>query len=216
MSAPILYSFRRCPYAMRARMAIAAAGVSVELREVVMRDKPAEMLEASAKGTVPVLVLDNSEVIDESLDIMHWALSQADPLQLSTVAAETTAELIANNDGDFKHWLDRYKYADRFPEHSESYYRDKGCETLEKLEALLSKQQGRALLAEQDSLADYALFPFIRQFARVNEAWFLTSSYPLLIAWYQRWSENPAFTGVMKKYPQWQSGNATQTFTISS
>jgi glutathione S-transferase len=199
---------------MRARMAIAAASINVELREVVLRDKPAEMLAASAKGTVPVLVLENGEVIDESLDIMVWALAQADPLKLGTVAAETTAELIANNDGDFKHWLDRYKYADRFPEHSESYYRDKGCETLEKLEALLSKQQGRALLAEQDSLADYALFPFVRQFARVNEAWFLASSYPQLIAWYQRWSENSAFTGVMKKYPQWQSGDSGQTFPI--
>lgn len=206
MSLPILYSFRRCPYAMRARMAIVAAGVQVELREVVLRDKPAEMLQLSPKGTVPVLALESGEVIEESLDIMHWALSQADPLGLNVVKQERTASLIAQNDGDFKHWLDRYKYADRFPEQDETYYRDKGCETLAVLEGLLAEQGGAALLARQDSLADYALFPFIRQFARVNEAWFLQAPHPLLIAWYQRWLLNPAFTTVMRKYPKWEAG----------
>lgn len=216
MNLPILYSFRRCPYAMRARMAIAAANVAVELREVVLRDKPEAMLAISPKATVPVLQLPGGEVIDESLDIMRWALKQNDPLGLTAVAPEKTAELIAQNDGDFKHWLDRYKYADRFPEKSEQYYRDKGCETLAALEALLEQHNGKALLADDSSLADYALFPFIRQFARVDEAWFLQSPFPLLINWYKRWCESAAFVGVMKKYPKWEVGQDATCFPTSS
>lgn len=197
---------------MRARMALAASGVSVELREVVLRNKPAELLKASPKATVPVLVLANGQVIEESLEIMHWALGQADPLGLTAVAPNQTQALITQNDSTFKHWLDRYKYADRFPEHSEAYYRDKAAETLAELEQLLALQEGRALLGATDSLADYALFPFVRQFARVNEAWFLQSPYPLLVAWYQRWSENSAFTSVMQKHPAWSSEQTALVF----
>ncbi|MFT7127877.1 MAG: glutathione S-transferase [Pseudoalteromonas tetraodonis] len=206
MSLPVLYTFRRCPYAMRARMAIAAAGVVVEQREVVLRDKPAAMLAISPKGTVPVLSLPDGEVIQESLEIMQWALAKADPLQLSEIETEQTAALIANNDGDFKYWLDRYKYAARFPEETEAYYRDKGCLSLAVLERLLRDSGGAALLGDQDSLADYALFPFVRQFARVDEAWFLSAPFPHLLAWYQRWLSNPAFTEVMRKYPKWEAG----------
>ena len=119
---PILYSFRRCPYAMRARMAIAASGVTVSLREVLLRDKPPELLAASSKATVPVLVLPDGEVIDESLDIMRWALKANDP-QDWLQGADTESEWIQACDGEFKHWLDRYKYADRHPEHSATVYR---------------------------------------------------------------------------------------------
>jgi len=112
LSNNILYSFRRCPYAMRARMAIAASGLQVELREVVLRDKPQALLDISPKATVPVLQTSEGTIIDESLDIMHWALQQSDP---ENWLANIDHDLISNNDGDFKHWLDRYKYADRHP-----------------------------------------------------------------------------------------------------
>ena len=126
---PVLYSFRRCPYAMRARLAIKYAGLQVELREVVLANKPAEMLHCSPKGTVPVLMLENAEVIDESMDIMHWALAINDPqdwLNVSRQVDDQVRELIECNDGEFKQQLDHYKYADRFPEHTAEYYRRQG------------------------------------------------------------------------------------------
>lgn len=196
-------------------MAIASAGIKVQLREVVLRDKPAEMLAASPKGTVPVLCLPDGEVIDESLEIMHWALAQHDPLGLSEINSAKAAALISQNDNDFKRWLDRYKYADRFPEKPERYYREKGGETLQQLEHLLAEQGGEALLAQRDSLADLAIFPFVRQFARVDEAWFLQSPYPLLVAWYRRWMANDVFTGVMKKYPKWTPEQTPVLFAAS-
>lgn len=197
---------------MRARMAIAASETPVILREVVLRDKPAELLAASPKGTVPVLQLPDGKVVDESLDIMRWALSQADPRQLFNADPTQTESLIAENDGDFKHWLDRYKYADRFPEHSEQFYRSKGEETLAKLEALLSERGSGYLLAAHATLADYAIFPFVRQFARVNEGWFLQAPYPALIDWYQRWLVDSAFTSVMRKYTKWDASQEPQWF----
>ena len=115
---PVLYSFRRCPYAIRARMALAVAGMAVELREVLLRDKPEAMLEVSAKGTVPVLQLPDGWVIDESLEVMDWALTQNDPEDWADTCADTEA-LIAYCDGPFKGWLDKYKYADRHPEQSQ-------------------------------------------------------------------------------------------------
>ena len=197
---------------MRARMAIHSANLQVELREVVLRDKPQEMLTLSPKGTVPVLKLTNGDVLEESLDIMKWALALQDPAGLLEADASRVQTLIENNDNEFKHWLDRYKYADRHPEQSETHYREKGEETLSMLETLLAEQDGLALLGAKPSLADYALFPFVRQFARVNEAWFLSASYPLLIDWYQRWSTAPAFTSVMKKYAKWESGQEPINF----
>ena len=128
-SIPLLYSFRRCPYAIRARMAVWSAGIPVQLEEVALKDKPQAMLEVSSKGTVPVLV-DGDAVIDESLDVMRWALKQNDPdnwyVDLTEEELSKSLQLIADNDGEFKHWLDRYKYADRHPEHSEEYYRSQG------------------------------------------------------------------------------------------
>jgi len=125
---PILYSFRRCPYAMRARLAIAYSGIKLELREIVLRNKPEEMLAISPKGTVPVLQLPSGEVIDESIDIMRWALAQHDPNDwYSEPYIPAIESLITQNDESFKPWLDRYKYADRYPEQSETYYRNQ-CE----------------------------------------------------------------------------------------
>ncbi|MFK8043833.1 glutathione S-transferase [Congregibacter sp.] len=199
---PLLYSFRRCPYAIRARMAVAYSGAQVELREVVLKDKPAAMLAASQKGTVPVLVLADGEVIDESIDVMRWALSHADPDGwLPRDEDSTGASLIAENDGSFKILLDKYKYADRHPEHDAKWYRDEACEFLERLEQCLKKNDW--LSGSTKGFADIAIFPFIRQFAGVDREWFDQAPYPALRAWLDRLLGVSLFTRVMKKYPQW-------------
>jgi glutathione S-transferase len=206
---PILYSFRRCPYAMRARMALTYAGVSVELREVVLRDKPSAMLKASAKGTVPVLVLPDGAVIDESIDVMFWALQHGDPDQWLPRDSDggipgDTAKLISENDGSFKALLDKYKYADRHPEHTAQWYRDQAHVFLQNLEARLSEQQW--LQGSLLGFADVAIFPFIRQFAMVDRPWFDQAPYPQLRRWLNILLESTLFTSVMSKYPQWTPG----------
>jgi glutathione S-transferase len=207
MKYPILYSFRRCPYAMRARLALAASGIKTELREVVLKDKPAELLAVSPKATVPVLQTETGRVIDESIDIMRWALDKRDPLNwyqtLDRRQQIQCDELIANNDGDFKYYLDRYKYADRYPEHPESYYREQGEKTLQNLESLL-KENG-CLLTEKWTLADIALLPFVRQFALVDKDWFNTAPYPLVRDWLNHFLQSELFTSVMTKYEQWHA-----------
>ncbi len=207
MKYPILYSFRRCPYAMRARLALAASGIKTELREVVLKDKPAELLAVSPKATVPVLQTETGRVIDESIDIMRWALDKRDPLNwyqtLDRRQQIQCDELIANNDGDFKYYLDRYKYADRYPEHPESYYREQGEKTLQNLESLL-KENG-CLLTEKWTLADIALLPFVRQFALVDKDWFNTAPYPLVRDWLNHFLQSELFASVMTKYEQWHA-----------
>lgn len=207
MKYPILYSFRRCPYAMRARFALAASGIKTELREVVLKDKPAELMAVSPKATVPVLQTETGRVIDESIDIMRWALDKRDPLNwyqtLSRRQQIQCDELIANNDGDFKYYLDRYKYADRYPEHPESYYREHGEKTLQNLESLL-KENG-CLISEKWTMADIALLPFVRQFALVDKDWFNTAPYPLVRDWLNHFLLSKLFASVMTKYDQWHA-----------
>ena len=202
-SIPLLYSFRRCPYAIRARMAIWSAGIPVQLEEVALKDKPQAMLEVSSKGTVPVLV-DGDAVVDESLDVMRWALKKNDPgnwyTDLTDKELNKSLQLIADNDGDFKHWLDRYKYADRHPEHSEEYYRSQGEAFLEKLEATL--QQQSYLIRDEMTFADIAIFPFIRQFFMVDKDWFEQSSYSAVNAWLASLLDLPLFGQVMEKRPK--------------
>ncbi|MEO8643111.1 glutathione S-transferase [Pseudomonas sp.] len=195
-----LYSFRRCPYAMRARMALRYCGVAVNIVEVSLKAKPAEMLALSSKGTVPVLSVDG-QVIDESLAIMHWALAQSDPqdwlLKDDPVGQHHIAELIEENDQVFKVHLNRYKYAERYPEQPMVFYRAEGEVFLRRLEELL---EGRDyLLAEHPSLADVALMPFVRQFAHVDRDWFGQTPYHRLQGWLQRFLESELFTGVMRK-----------------
>lgn len=195
-----LYSFRRCPYAMRARMALRYAGVAVNIVEVSLKAKPAEMLALSSKGTVPVLSVDG-QVIDESLAIMHWALAQNDPqdwlLKDDPVGQQLITELIEENDQVFKVHLNRYKYAERYPEQPMTVYRAEGEVFLRRLDELL---EGRDyLLAEHPSLADVALMPFVRQFAHVDREWFGQSPYHRLQAWLQRFLESELFTDVMRK-----------------
>jgi len=201
----ILYSFRRCPYAMRARMALAYAGTGVELREVLLKDKPAAMLEASPKGTVPVLVLPGDKVIDESIDIMAWALDHADPDGWrSDPVGGTVAAWLAANDGDFKAALDRYKYADRHPEQPPEYYRSQGEVFLQRLERVLAREDwlhGAAM-----GSVDVALFPFVRQFAMVDRGWFAQSPYAATRRWLDTLLEHPLFLRVMVKYLPWTPG----------
>lgn len=200
---PILYSFRRCPYAIRARMALHYAGVQVELREVLLKDKPASMLAASAKGTVPVFIFPDGKVLDESYDLMRWALSQNDPDHWWADEREQQVnELIQWNDGEFKQHLDHYKYFERFPEHSMEYYRAQAEEFLNALEQRLSVK--KYLLGEHISLADIAIFPFIRQFAFADKAWFDVAPYPKLQSWLDEFLASDLFLAVMEKHPVWQ------------
>lgn len=202
---PVLYSYRRCPYAMRARMALSYAGVDVEIREISLREKPASMLQVSPKGTVPVLVLTNGEVIEQSLDIVEWSLAQQDiddwAMQADLAKKQLADELIALNDGFFKQALDKYKYAIRFPENPPEIYRAQ-CEVfLTRLENLLS--QTTFLCRNQLSKADIAIFPFVRQFSMVDEAWFETAHYPKLKTWLNGLLNSELFQGVMQRYPTW-------------
>lgn len=207
----ILYSFRRCPYAIRARMALRYAGVQVELREVLLKDKPAAMLAASPKGTVPVLVLEDGTVLDESYDVMRWALAKNDPDGWwDESLAEAIDELVQQNDVEFKPWLDRYKYADRYPEFSAEYYRSQCEQFLQTLEAQLG--QYACVLRNTQCFADVAIFPFIRQFALVDRDWFDSAPYPRLRAWLDELLASELFAAVMDKYPVWQEGDAPRLF----
>lgn len=196
---PILYSYRRCPYAMRARMALKYAGIFVEIREISLKEKPKSMLAVSPKATVPVLVLESDTVLEESLDIMRWALQQSDKDDWLSVDGEHLQALIAENDSSFKQALDKYKYAIRFPEQPAETYRMQGEVFLQKLEALLD--QTRYLLAEHISMADIAIFPFIRQFSGVDSAWFETAPYPNLKTWLKGLIESELFVSIMEKQP---------------
>ncbi|MBF6033650.1 glutathione S-transferase [Pseudomonas sp. P155] len=191
-----LYSFRRCPYAMRARMALRYSGVPVEIVEVSLKAKPAEMLAISPKGSVPVLDA-GGQVIDESLEIMRWALAQNDPDSWLLENDARIAELIDANDQGFKLHLNRYKYAERYPEQPMEVYRAEGALFLQRLDELLTDRD--YLLADHASLADIALLPFVRQFAHVDREWFAQTPYVRLQAWLQRFLESDLFTSIMKK-----------------
>ena len=188
---------------MRARLAIAYARQSVELREVVLKNKPPEMLAISPKATVPVLQLCDGSVIDESRDIMFWALQHNDPqgLLAGEPSAATTA-LLDENDGDFKHWLDRYKYADRYPEQSAEEYRANGEVFLQKLELRL--QEHVYLGGDKPHITDIGIMPFVRQFSMVDKVWFDQAPYPALRAWLERWLSSEVFVKVMRKYVPWR------------
>lgn len=200
MAEPILYSFRRCPYAMRARLALRYAGVAPRIVEVSLKAKPPEMLALSAKGTVPVLKV-GEQVIDESLQIMLWALEQDDPEDWRLLgdprAGAQMAALIEDNDQVFKVHLNRYKYPERYPEAPMEHHRAQGELFLARLEGLLS--QRRYLLGARPSLADAALLPFVRQFAHVDRAWFAQAPYPALQAWLLAWLESELFSAIMAK-----------------
>ena len=208
---PRLYSFRRCPYAMRARLALLFAELPVELREIVLKNKPSQMLAISPKGTVPVLQLPEGRVIEESREIMIWALEQNDKQGLLDAKLIKQAnDLLDKNDHEFKHWLDHYKYADRYPEMSQAEYQERGEVFLQSLEALLNKNA--YLLGDSISIADIGVMPFVRQFAHVDRDVFYGLPYPKLQRWLQDWLEHPLFKQAMTKFDPWQEGDEVIIF----
>ena len=209
-SRSILYSFRRCPYAMRARLALQAAGQVVEHREIALKDKPAEMLRASPKGTVPVLVLADGTVLDESLDIMRWALERSDPqgwLGGDDADREDAWALIAHNDGEFKFHLDRYKYPHRYSLADGVVHRELARGFLETLQNRLALHS--FLAGARFGLADAAIAPFVRQFAHTDAAWFAAQSWSHLAQWLQDFEASAAFAQVMEKHPVWPGDAAS-------
>jgi glutathione S-transferase len=198
---------------MRARLALATSQQLCRLREVVLRDKPESLLEYSPKGTVPVLVLADGTVIDESLEIMYWALNQSDPNAWLTPETETLAEvtaLIAWNDGEFKTHLDRYKYASRYEGADPLEHRSKCEPFLKELEQRLSKNS--YLFGRRPCLADVGIAPFVRQFANVEKEWFAATPYPHLHEWLNQFVESEQFKRIMKKFKQWHAGDKVTLF----
>lgn len=201
---PVLYSFRRCPYAMRARLALHASGVTIEHREIELKNKPARMLAASPKGTVPVLVLPDGKVLDESLDIMAWALQANDPLQWwpkDPLRLAACMALIEANDGPFKQALDRYKYPQRFGSADGAAWREAGAAFLMQLEVVLASQGH--LAGEQAGLCDAALAPFVRQYAHTDKSWFAAQTWPRLARWLAEFEASAAFAAIMHKHRTW-------------
>ena len=200
---------------MRARLGIVFAGQKVELREIVLKNKPAQMLAISPKGTVPVLELVASDgsgrqVVEESKEILEWALQQNDPQGLLDIDPASANALIERNDNEFKHWLDRYKYADRHPELSQLKYRQQGEIFLQALEDLLARN--KYLLGDTISIADIGIMPFVRQFAHVDREVFFRLPYPNLQKWLTNWLEHPAFHQVMARFRPWQEGDEVVVF----
>jgi glutathione S-transferase len=200
---PILYSFRRCPYAMRARLALAYSGIDYEHREILLKNRPDELYALSPKGTVPVLQLNDGTVIDESIDVMKWALAQSDPDCWYTDKIVEQNSLIAQNDDEYKKRLDMYKYHERFPEGSYDEFQNAVGEILKVYELILSKSS--YLCGDNVTLADMALFPFIRQGAHVDLAWF-NAQFSILSKWLKIFNESELFMSIMKKYTLWETG----------
>lgn len=205
---PVLYNFRRCPYAMRARLALLSAGIPVEVREIILRDKPAHMLEISPKGTVPVLWLGDS-VIDESRDIMNWALAQNDPAGWLNMPQEGIA-WINTIEGPFKSALDRYKYATRFVDVDSRTERDIARDILKTVDTQL--RQHSWLFGDTPCLADMATITFVRQFANVDRAWFDAEPWDGVKRWLEQFLDSQLFADIMTKYPLWQPGADLEMF----
>ncbi|MDZ7588731.1 MAG: glutathione S-transferase [Parasphingorhabdus sp.] len=206
---PILYSFRRCPFAIRARMALLASGQTVRLREVILRDKPAEMLAASPKGTVPVLVLADGQVIDESLAIMRWALARCDPE--CWLAGDDAP--IAMFDTAFKYHLDRYKYPVRYDDIDPLIHRAAAADMLAEIEPIIAHDGWLGGAAPR--LADYAVFPFIRQFAMHDPGWFDAQRWPALHRWLERMTQDGLFQHAMVRHPAWRAGEDEPLFAAA-
>ena len=208
---PILYSFRRCPYAMRARMAIHASGQKCELREVLLRDKPPSMLAYSAKGTVPVLILQDGKIIDESLDVIDWALNLNDPDDWQrSKDKEKTKELIKINDGEFKYHLDRYKYSKRYDNEDPEFHRKKCLKFIESINNELNNSE--YIFDDNISYADIVLLPFIRQFRIADIEWFDSLPYDNLKKWLSSFLNSSLLNSIMKKYDLWKEGDKSIIF----
>ena len=208
MNYPIFYSFRRCPYAMRARMALRVSCQSCEIREVLLSNKPIELIDLSPKATVPVLQFATGHVLEQSLEIMCWALEQNDPFGWFNPGRGTFGDmldLIKEADGDFKYNLDHYKYSGRYENVDPLFHRTEG----EKFLKLLSERldQYNYLFGTKPSLADYAIVPFIRQFANTDRPWFDALLYRSLHKWLNNLISSEPFNAIMVRYPVWQAGD---------
>ncbi len=213
MALPILYSFRRCPYAMRARLAIASSAYQCELREIVLRDKAPEFVEISPKATVPVLVTTDGSIVEESLEVMLLVLSGNDPEGWLTPDHGSLGEmqaLIAECDGPFKTALDRYKYSTRYEDADPGEERAVGSLFLEKLDTML--EDTAFLFGQNPSLSDMAIAPFVRQFAHTDKPWFDTQPWPNLQLWLAEFLASDRFRAIFEKYPKWESGDPVTVF----
>ena len=203
---PILYSFRRCPYAIRARLAIYSAGIEIEIREVLLRDKAPKFLEVSKRKTVPCLQT-NDDILDESLDIMVWALNLNDPDHW-LIDTDKSLELIETCDGPFKNALDRTKYPNRYPDENAVENRMLASDFLDLIESQLNPY----LFGKNYNLADVAILPFIRQFAHIDFNWFLSQPWPKTAEWLETFKTSEMFNSVMKKYPKWEEDDPITLF----
>lgn len=210
MTLPILYSFRRCPYAMRARMVLLHSKIQCEIREIKLSNKPKEMLAISPKGTVPVLILENGDILDESLGVMLWAIEQGNLRNLFNSGKKEILDLIKINDGEFKDAIDRYKYSSLYPEKPMIEYRKMGELFLEKIESYLEKN--KFIFGKNISLADLAIFPFIRQFCRVDIDWFNSSLFKKIKEWTLFFEGSENFIDIMRKIKPWTTGDKPTLF----
>ena len=210
MTLPILYSFRRCPYAMRARMVLLHSKIQCEIREIKLSNKPKEMLAISPKGTVPVLILENGDILDESLDVMLWAIEQGNLRNLFNLGKKEILDLIKINDGEFKDAIDRYKYSSLYPEKPMIEYRKMGELFLEKIESYLEKN--KFIFGKNISLADLAIFPFVRQFCRVDIDWFNSSLFKKIKEWTLFFEGSENFIDIMRKIKPWTTGDKPTLF----
>ena len=202
---PILYTFRRCPYAMRARFAIRSSKIKVEIREIKLKEKPSEFLNLSPKGTVPVLITNSGEVLEESLDIIYWALNKNDPhkwLAKGKLENQEIIKLLDDLENKFKPNLDKYKYPSRFSGVDQFFHRDKNLCFLKKLNCYL--ENNKSLNCEHLSLLDYAIFPFVRQFKNVDQDWFDKLNFIFLNKWINQIIDSKDFSSIMKKFKKWE------------
>ena len=203
---PILYTFRRCPYAIRTRMVIKLSQITVEIREIELKNKPREFLELSPKGTVPVLLTDSGQVLEESLDIINWALDSNDPNNLLSecnLSKSQFKELLKKLDDDFKINLDKYKYPNRYQGVDRNFNRDANLNFLANLDNILKTSE--YINCNHLTLIDYLIFPFIRQFRNVDENWFDCLNFNYLKKWLNNLMESEDFKSIMKKYTVWNS-----------
>ena len=222
MSRHLLYSFRRCPYAIRARWSLIKCGIKVEIREVSLSNKPKELIDTSPKGTVPVLVTTKGEIIDESIDIMRWALlNSTNSLYSESFLGninKDSSKLIAQNDNDFKYHLDRYKYSNRYREDSQIYHFSQAKKILTGLNSIIKYNQENyrvPFLNREETLTDWALWPFIRQFRMVNSEEFDNDiDLKSILTWLNIYTEDPSYLTVMHKYCQWKRGDNETYFPI--
>ena len=213
MTRPILYSFRRCPYAIRARLAIWSSGLETELREVMLRDKAEAFLTASPKGTVPVVVLPSGAVLEESLDVMDWALGQSDPESLLAPQVGTLADmrdLVARCESEFKPHLDRFKYHVRYEDVVQEEERELAAVYLTALQRRL--KNAPYLFGDRISLADIGIAPFVRQFANSSRDWFEDQDWQELLAWLVAFEQSDRFAAIMPKYTKWMAGDPVILF----